>query len=298
MNHLKPWLGLMRADFLYLDIACVLLATGAAVWTHGEIDLLYLILAFLGAVTAHVSVNALNEYSDFRSGLDLHSQRTPFSGGSGTLKDRPDLAPAALGIGVGSLTLTALIGLYFFLVRGWLILPLGALGLVVIVVYTNWITRMPLLSLLVTGLGFGLLMVTGTYYVLTGEVTWTSFFASLIPFFLGNCLWLLNQFPDVEVDQTVGRRSLPMLIGRKASSVVYGLFLLGTFVSLIVGVWLGYLPLAALLGLLIFPLAAITAVGVYRHAQDLPKLMPYMGYNVLLNIVTPVLVGIGLLIAA
>jgi 1,4-dihydroxy-2-naphthoate octaprenyltransferase len=298
MNRLKPWLGLMRADFLYLDVACVLLATGAAVWTHGEINLLYLALAFFGAVFAHISVNALNEYSDFRSGLDLHSQRTPFSGGSGTLREQPDLAPTALGIAVGSLLLTALIGLYFLLVRGWLILPLGALGLLVIVVYTNWITRLPLFSLLVTGLGFGLLMVTGTYYVLTGEVTWTSFFASLIPFFLGNCLWLLNQYPDVEVDRTVGRRSLPMLIGKQACSVVYGLFLMGTFASLLVGVWLGYLPTAALLGLLIFPLAVITVVGVYRYAQDLPRLMPYLGYNVLLNIVTPVLVGVGLLIAA
>jgi len=298
MNRLKPWLGLMRADFLYLDVACVLLATGAAIWTHGEINLLYLALAFLGAVFAHVSVNALNEYSDFRSGLDLHSQRTPFSGGSGTLSERPDLAPTALGIAVGSLLLTATIGLYFLIVRGWPILPLGLLGLIVIVVYTNWITRLPLLSLLVTGLGFGLLMVTGTYYVLTGEVTWTSFFASLIPFFLGNCLWLLNQYPDVEIDRTVGRRSLPMLIGKRASSVVYDLFLMGTFGSLILGVWLGYLPLAALLGLLIFPLAAITIVGVYRYAEDLTKLMPYMGYNVLLNIITPILVGVGLLLAA
>lgn len=298
MNRLKPWLGLMRADFLYLDVACVLLATGAAVWTHGEINILYLVLAFIGAVSAHVSVNALNEYSDFQSGLDLHSERTPFSGGSGTLKARPDLAPTALGISVGSLILTALIGLYFLLVRGWVILPLGVVGLVVIVVYTNWITRLPLFSLLVTGLGFGLLMVTGTYYVLTGQVTWTSFFASLVPFFLGNCLWLLNQYPDVAVDRTVGRRSLPMLIGNQVSSVVYGLFLLSTYLSPIVGVWLGCLPLASLLGLLTFPLAVLTAVGVYRYAEEVPKLMPYMGYNVLLNIVTPVLMGIGLLIAA
>jgi 1,4-dihydroxy-2-naphthoate octaprenyltransferase len=203
-----------------------------------------------------------------------------------------------LGIGVGSLILTACIGLYFLFVRGWFILPLGALGLVVIVVYTNWITRVPLFSLLVTGLGFGLLMVTGSYYVLTGEVNRTSFFASLIPFFLGNCLWLLNQYPDVEIDRTVGRRSLPMLIGRQASSIVYGLFLAGTYLSLIVGVWLGNLPQAGLLGLVVLPLAVLTAVGVYRYAEDLPKLMPYMGYNVLLNIVTPILVGIGLLIAS
>jgi hypothetical protein len=37
---------------------------------------------------------------------------------------------------------------------------------------------------------------------------------------------------------------------------------------------------------------------VYRYAEDLPHLLRYMGFNVLLNILTPVLMAIGLLIAA
>ncbi len=298
MKDLKLWLGLMRADFLYLDVACVLLATGAAVWTHGKINAFYLILAFVGAVLAHISVNSLNEYLDFRSGLDLVSEQTPFSGGSGTLRNRPDLAPLARNIAVVSLAITALIGLYFFLVRGWPILPLGLLGLLVIVVYTSWITRLPLISLIVTGLGFGLLMVTGTYFVLTGEFTWTAFFASLVPFFLGNNLLLLNQFPDVEADKSVGRRNLPILLGRRTCSILFGLILVATYLSMIVGVWLGYLPAASLLGLLTLPLAVIATLDAYRYADDIPKLMRSMGFNVLLNIVTPVLMAVGLLLAA
>ena len=298
MKDLKLLLGPMRVDFLYLDVACVLLGTSAAVWTHGKINILYLILAFIGAVCAHIAVNALNEYSDFKSGLDLQTEPTPFSGGSGTLGDRPDLAPTVLRVAIACLTITALIGLFFLFVRGWAIVPLGLLGLLVIVVYTNWITHYPLISLIVTGLGFGLLMVTGTYYVLTGEFTGTAIFASLIPFFLGNCLLLLNQFPDVEVDQAVGRRNLPIVIGKRASSIVYGLLLAATYVSMAIGVWLGYLPMASLLGLLTLPMAVITAIGVYRYAEDLPKLIRYMGFNVILNIATPVLMAIGLLLAS
>jgi 1,4-dihydroxy-2-naphthoate octaprenyltransferase len=298
MKDLKLWLGPMRVDFLYLDVACVLLGAGTAVWTHGKINIGYLILAFVGALCAHISVNTLNEYFDFRSGLDLMSERTPFSGGSGTLKERPDMAPVTLGIGVGGLIITALIGLFFVFVRGWALLPLGVLGLLVIVAYTNWITHLPLFSLIVTGLGFGLLMVMGTSYVLTGEYTWPAFFASLAPFFLGNDLLLLNQFPDVESDQAVGRRNLPIVIGKRASSIIYSLFLLATYLSMIAGVWLGYLPTATLLGLLTLPLAVMAAVGVCRYAEDLPKLMRYMGFNVLLNIITPVLMAIGLLIAS
>jgi 1,4-dihydroxy-2-naphthoate octaprenyltransferase len=63
------------------------------------------------------------------------------------------------------------------------------------------------------------------------------------------------------------------------------------------GVWLEYLPVASLLGLLTLPLAVITTIGVYRYAEDLPKLIRYMGFNVILNIATPVLMAIGLLLA-
>lgn len=298
MKDLKLWLGPMRVDFLYLDVACVLLGTATAVYTQGKINIWYLALTFVGAVCAHIGVNTLNEYFDFRSGLDLASDRTPFSGGSGTLQARPDLANVALGIGVVSLTVTALIGIYFVLVRGWAILPLGLLGILVIVFYTNWITRLPLFSLIVTGLGFGLLMVQGTSYVLTGEFSGTAFFASLAPFFLGNNLLLLNQFPDVEADQEVGRRNLPIVIGRRPSSIIYGLLLVATYLSIVVGVWLGHLPVATLLGLLTLPLAVMAAIGAYRYAEDIPELIPSMGFNVILNIATPVLMAIGLLIAS
>jgi 1,4-dihydroxy-2-naphthoate octaprenyltransferase len=43
-------------------------------------------------------------------------------------------------------------------------------------------------------------------------------------------------------------------------------------------------------------LAVPTAIGVYRYADDLEKLAPYLGYNVLMNVATPVLVAIGLFI--
>ena len=292
-----PWLGVMRLDYIYLDVGCVMLATAAAIYTHGRVNLLYLLLAFVGGATAHISVNALNEYLDFRSGLDFTTNKTPFSGGTGTLPNRPDLAPIALAIAVVGLCITIVIGLYFWLVRGWPIVPLGLVGLLLILTYTTWITHLPALTLINTGTGFGLLMVTGTYYVLTGAFSWPAFFAALPPFFLGNNLQLLNQFPDVEADKAAGRRNLPILLGRRAGSVVFGLNVLATYVSLLAGVGLGYLPPATLLGLLILPMGVAAVRGVRRHADNVPKLVPFMGFNVLLNVVTPVLMAVGLFLA-
>jgi 1,4-dihydroxy-2-naphthoate octaprenyltransferase len=297
MDQPKSLLGPMRLPFLVLPPACVLLGAATAIWTQGAVNPLYFVLALVGAVAAHISVNALNEYFDFRSSLDLRTQRTPFSGGSGTLPARPEMARAALFTGLVTLAIAGLIGVYFLAVWGLQLLPLGLLGLALIVAYTPWITRFPLFCLLAPGLGFGLLMVVGTDFVLTGTYTWTSLVASLVPTFLVSDLLLLNQFPDVEADQAVGRRHLPIVVGRQASSVIYAVFLLLAYLSIVVGVALRLLPVASLLGLLTMIVGIPLAVGVYRYAQQLERLMPYMGLNVLVTVVTPVLVAVGLLVA-
>ena len=297
MNSPKQLLGPMRVAFLVLPPVCVLLGLGTAAWTDGPINVLHLVLVFIGALAAHISVNALNEYFDYKSGLDLRTLRTPFSGGSGTLPANPAMARPALNTGLIALAVTGLIGLYFVFVRGWALLPLGVLGLVVIVAYTPWFTRYPVLCLIAPGLGFGTLMVMGTDFALTGSYSWTAFFASLIPFFLVSDLLLLNQFPDVEADRAAGRRHLLIVAGKKKSSVVYVAFLFLTFVAIAVGVGLGKLPVLGLLGLIPLVIAVPTAVGAIRYAEQTEKLIPYMGLNVLLNVITPLLLGIGLLIA-
>ena len=40
-------------------------------------------MVFLGLLLTHISVNVLNDYFDYRSGMDLATKRIPFSGGSG-----------------------------------------------------------------------------------------------------------------------------------------------------------------------------------------------------------------------
>jgi 1,4-dihydroxy-2-naphthoate octaprenyltransferase len=139
-------------------------------------------------------------------------------------------------------------------------------------------------------------MILGTVYALNGSYSWTAFFASLVPFFLVSNLLLLNQFPDVEADRSIGRKNYPILSGRKSAAILYGVFLLGAYLSIVLGVVLGYLPPFSLLGLGSAVLGVPTILGVYRNADDIGKLVPFMGFNVLITLLTPVLAGIGLLI--
>jgi 1,4-dihydroxy-2-naphthoate octaprenyltransferase len=290
----KNILGPMRLPFLILGPACALLGIATAVWQVGPVSVFYSVLAVLGAVTAHISVNAFNEYFDFKSGLDFKTKATPFSGGSGTLPANPQAARPALMTAWISFALTGAIGLYFLWVWGLALLPLGLLGLAVVYIYTNWITRSPLLCLIAPGLGFGILTVMGTYFVLTGQYSLTAFFASLVPFFLVNNLLLLNQFPDADADKSIGRKHYPIAIGRQQSSLIFAAFLALAYLSLIIGVVLGYLPPLSLLGLLTVFLAVPLARGAYTHADDIPALIPFLGQNVIINIATPLLMAAGL----
>jgi 1,4-dihydroxy-2-naphthoate octaprenyltransferase len=294
MSNLKYLLGPMRVPFLILAPACVVAGLGTAIWSSGHVNAWYAVLAFIGGLCAHISVNAFNEYFDFTSGVDSLTVRTPFSGGSGTLQAHPELAPQARATAIVAAAIVAAIGVYFLFVWGTAIVPLGLLGLFVVIAYTPWFTRNPWLCLIAPGLGFGTLIVMGTDFVLTGTYSWAAFIASLVPFFLVSDLLLLNQFPDVEADRTVNRRHFPILIGRRKSSIIYGAFLAAAYLSIIVGVVLGLFPLTALLGLLTLPLAVQASLAAYRYADDLPKLGPAQGQNVLINILTPGLLAVGL----
>ncbi len=296
MKNVSFLVGPMRLPFLILTPACVLLGLGTAVWTSGKVNGWYFVIVLIGALAAHISVNAFNEYFDFKSQLDFRTQRTPFSGGSGTLPANPEASGWALGTAVASLAIVGLVGIYFVLVRGWLLLPLGLLGMLVILAYTPWFTRSPVLSLISPGLGFGTLMVMGTNFCLTGHYSRTALIASMVPFFLVNDLLLLNQFPDAEPDRTINRRHLPILYGNPASAWVYGAFLLLAYVSIVVGILTGLLPVAALLGLGTLPLAVAAFRGARQNAENVGKLIPSMAQNVLVNVLTPVLVAVGLFI--
>lgn len=293
---MKYILGVMRPPFLILGPACVFLGMATAIAAHSPVNPWHAVLCFMGAVLAHIAVNALNEYEDIRSGLDLKTSPTPFSGGSGTLRQDPSKAPYALATGLIAAVLTAIIGFYFAFSFSWPILVIGGLGLLIIFLYTPLFNHSPFLCLVSPGLGFGTLMVLGTYFVLTASFSWTALLASFIPFFLVSNLLLLNQFPDADVDASVGRRHYPISIGKQASAVLYVAFLAATYVTLLLGVAIGLFPLWCLIGLATLLFAIPTSVAVLKNAENIPQLLPSLAKNVLLNILTPVLVGIGFLI--
>ncbi len=285
-----------RPNFLILTPCCLSLPIAYVVAEQIPINYPHLILTFVGALAAHASVNMFNEYGDFTSGLDLHTQRTPFSGGSGTLPAAPELANSVWMAAVFSLLLTIAIGFYFIWACGWKLLPVGVLGIFLVYFYTEKITRSPLLCLIAPGLAFGPLMIGGAYFVLSGHYSVAVFAASIIVFFLVSDLLLLNQFPDLEPDKHAGRYHLPIVIGREKAAWVYVFFLAAAYMTLLASIWFSFLPPFSLLAVLSLPFAISAAKMAVPYAEDIEKLSPALALNVGITLMMPVLMAVGIIL--
>jgi 1,4-dihydroxy-2-naphthoate octaprenyltransferase len=286
---LSAYAGVARAPFLLLPVALVVAGTGAAAHV-GLADLTRAGLALLGLVGVHIAVNALNEASDFRTGIDLKTQRTPFSGGSGTLPAGLLSYRKAIATGLVGGIIGIVVGVYFLTVVGERLVPILAVGALAAFGYSALLAR-GYVGELFAGLGLGALPVVGTALVQTGSYESVAIAASLPAFFMTFNLLLLNEFPDEKADREGGRRNLLILMGRRKAAWLYALF--GAFVplSLAVGVLLSYLPPLALVACLPSLLLA-KPIRWALTQPDEPVPIPALGANVIWNLSTNTLLGI------
>lgn len=283
-----------RPNFLVLAPLCAGLGVAIA-WRQGlSPDLGEVALVLLGAILAHAAVNLFNEHDDFVSGLDLVTRRTPFSGGSGALPEQPDAARPVYIAAVATLALVLAIGLYFLVQRGLPMLVVGATGVILVLAYTRWITRSPILCLLAPGLGFGPVMVLGSLIALGAQIDAAALTASMISLLLVSELLLINQIPDAEADKTVGRQHLVITRGPRAAAMLVGLLLAGSFATLASGLLAGWLPVASALALLTAPVALWVSRQLPLALQRPDRLNAVLGANVTVLLATLALLIVGL----
>lgn len=291
-------LGVARVNFLSLTLVCIGLGAAAA-WQAGfSVQPGRLLLVTCLGLCAHISVNAFNEYFDFASGLDYLTERTPFSGGSGTLIIHPEAIQLALTLAVTTLLLVIGGGVYLTFLLGWQLLLFGIPGVLLIYLYTQYLNRWPWICLMAPGVGFGVLMTMGTYWVFAGSVSSSVLVLAGIVTLLVSNLLLLNQFPDVEADRQVGRQHLPIVIGRPASAHVFSWILLLVYVVLVVAVALRVLPWQCLLALVTLPVLIKLIPNVHRFADQPEQLTPHLGLNIVLCHLFPLLLLVGVVWAA
>jgi 1,4-dihydroxy-2-naphthoate octaprenyltransferase len=293
-TSLKIWFLESRPHYLLLPVVLVFLGTAAA-WHDGFINIWEAVLAMIGLVLCHMSVNILNDYFDFKSGVDLKTIKTPFNGGSGILPAGLMKPKQALWYGTICFLLAIPIGAYFVWAKGLWLLPLLALGGICILMYTPFILKIdfPEWS---PGLGLGILPVLGAYFVQTGFYSVHALISSVPSGLLVMNLLLLNEFPDVEADKTANKRTLPIRIGMKNAAFFYSAATILVYVWIVGAVIFGWMPIYTLLGLLTLPLA-IKAIQGSFYGDDMARIVPAMGNNVLVVLGTQFLMAVGYVIS-
>jgi 1,4-dihydroxy-2-naphthoate polyprenyltransferase len=295
MTPLAPWLGVARAPFLILPVTLVASGAAAAAYDGGA-SWTASLLAAVGLVALHAAVNAFNEASDFRTGIDLHTTRTPFSGGSGTLPSGMLPPRGALVVGWGGTLVGVAIGVWFLTRIGWPLVPIGLAGLFVILSYTDVLARTAL-GEVAAGLGLGLLPVAGAALVQQGHIGPAAWAASVPAFCMTFNLLLLNEFPDEAADRAGGRRNLVLVFGRRPAAAIYAAAALATPASIVAAVAIGALPPVALVAVL--PSLAIVPALSWAFARpDEPVPIPALGRNVVWNLTTNTVLAAALLLAA
>jgi 1,4-dihydroxy-2-naphthoate octaprenyltransferase len=294
MATLKSFMGVARGPFLLLPVALVASGAAAAAWS-GAFSLLRTVVALVGLVVLHMAVNILNEWSDYRRGIDLETVRTPFSGGSGTLPDGLMRSRTALVSGLVTAAIGLAIGLWFLTEIGPVMIPVLVLGGAAVLMYTDLLARAGVGEVF-AGLGLGALPVAGTALVQEGWLPAAAVAAAFPAFCMTFNLLLLNEFPDESADRAGGRRNLVLLLGRRRAAWVYVAAAVAVPVSLVVSVIAGWLPWPALAA--VVPSALLVKPFAWALGDpEGPVPLPALGANVVWNLATNAVLAVALVVA-
>ena len=294
-GSLKAWLMLPRFQFLPLTVIMVSLGTAIAAY-EGYFHLGHFFLAMIGSLLVHMTVNVINDYHDFVDEIDLNTQRTPFSGGSGVLPLNLLKPKQAFWFGTICLLIAMVIGFYFVMVKGWLLFPLLLLAGFSAYFYNVYLSKW-FMGEIFAGLGFGPLLVLGSYYVQTGRYSWETLIASLAPGILTTNLLFLNEFPDWEADRKGGRKHFVISLGKKDASYLFVVFLIASYLCIIAGVLTKMMPALTLIGLGTIGFGWRAAKGALENYDNNEKLVPILGANVITILGTQALLVVGYVIA-
>jgi 1,4-dihydroxy-2-naphthoate octaprenyltransferase len=294
MAGLQSYAGIARAPFLLLPFTLVASGAAASAYENG-FNALHTAFALLGLVALHVAVNSLNEWSDYRTRIDFETERTPFSGGSGTLPAGGLSSSTALWFGLGWAAVGLAVGIWFLTRIGLVLLPLMVAGAIMVLAYTDVLARIGL-GEIAAGLGLGALPVMGTAMVQDGFLGPAGIAAGVPAFLMTFNLLLLNEFPDEEADRKGGRRNLVLLLGRKPAAMIYMLAGVLTPVSIVVAVAMQALHPYALAATLP-SLLLVKPFGWAFGDTSQPVPIPAMGSNVVWNLTTNTLLAATLIVA-
>jgi 1,4-dihydroxy-2-naphthoate octaprenyltransferase len=294
-DSVRIWTMAARPRTLPAAVAPVLVGTALA--RHdGDVNWLAFFAALVGAVAIQVGTNLSNDYSDARRGADAEDRLGPVRVTAGGLvPPRQVLIATWASFGVA-----VLVGIYLIAIAGWQLLVIGAASILAGVLYTGGPRPYGYEGLgeLFVFLFFGLVAVTGSYFVQREHVTWEAVALAVPVGMLAASILVVNNVRDIDTDRRAGKRTLVVRLGRHRArnlyaALVYPAFLLPPLIWLAGGsgltAWL-LLPWLAL------PLA-VPVVRIVRNRTDGPSLNDALARTGMVQLAFCVLLSAALLLS-
>ena len=272
---LSVWLRAIRVKFLLASVIAVSLGLSLA-WHSGHpIDILHAILTFAGVISLHASVDLLNDYWDFKRGIDTKTKRTKMSGGTGVLPEGLLTPKSVYIVGIAFLILGAIIGIYFVIIFGITIGLILGFAILSVIFYSTKIVNWGLAEVFVTIKGT--LIIIGTYYIQSQSIDDFTILAGIVVGVLSSLVLFVTSIPDHDVDKEKGRRTLIIIFGKANAVKTFLIFPILAYGIIIYGVVLGLFPIYSLIVLLAKPFLIMAIL----HLKDLEK-----SENILLSSMT------------
>ena len=229
---LDVWLRAIRFRFLAASAIAVTCGLALAIWYQPQnVSLIYAILTYIGIFCLHSSVDLLNDYWDFKRGIDLRTKKTKFSGGTGVLPQGL-LKPRHVYLaGIFFLILGLMIGGIFVYFKGFVIAIILLFAALSIVLYSSKLVNWGLGELFVGAKGA--LIVIGTFYVQNSSITLESVVLGIIIGLLSSLVLFINSIPDIVPDRQMGRKTLAIMIDKRSNR-----FILAFVVGINIGIYL------------------------------------------------------------
>ena len=229
---LDVWLRAIRFRFLAASAIAVTCGLALAIWYQPQnVSLIYAILTYIGIFCLHSSVDLLNDYWDFKRGIDLRTKKTKFSGGTGVLPQGL-LKPRHVYLaGIFFLILGLMIGGIFVYFKGFVIAIILLFAALSIVLYSSKLVNWGLGELFVGAKGA--LIVIGTFYVQNSSITLESVVLGIIIGLLSSLVLFINSIPDIVPDRQMGRKTLAIMIDKRSNR-----FILAFVVGMNIGIYL------------------------------------------------------------
>ena len=287
------WSRAIRIKFLLASVIAVTNGIAISYWKTDYIDFGYALLTFFGVLCLHISVDLLNDYSDFKRGIDTNTKRTKYSGGTGVIPENLIDSRLIYCAGIIFLIMGGLTGFYFVTTKGIIILILLIFAIISIYFYSTNIVNAGLGELFVAIKGC--MIVLGSYYIQSDTIELTSVYVGVIIGLLSALVLLVTSFPDYEADKKSGRRTLIIVIGKENSVKLFILIIGITYAMIIGGSIFKVLPIFSTIALLSIPFA-VKAVHKLRRFNDSGELVSSMANSIIYSRVCGILLAISFII--